>query len=225
MAMAGFRLVIFDLDGTLIDSRPDIAAALNLALGDHGLPAWSEPEIEVMIGDGARNLVERAMAGRQPSDRVDAVLARYQVHYAAHRAVRTRLYPGVLECLVALDASPRVARAIATNKPGALARAIASDLGLASRVDLILGDGDVAHRKPDPDMLEVAMERLGADRSSTLYIGDGPVDVRAASNAGVALCLVGWGYRREETEGAAADYRVERFAEVEEIVRRGRAML
>lgn len=217
--MSRYRLAIFDLDGTLIDSRPDIAAAVNMALLDVGLPTWPEATIESMIGDGARRLVERAIDGRLPADYVEKVLAIYQGHYARHRVVRTTLYPGVLEGLAELSRAPSVACAVATNKPGPLARAIASDLGLDVPVQLVLGDGDVPRRKPDPAMLEAAMARLGGDRESTLYVGDGPVDVKTAAAAGVPLCLVGWGYRREETAEAKPAYRAERFEQVVEILR------
>lgn len=215
--MPRFQLAIFDLDGTLIDSRPDIAAALNLALLDFGLAARPEPEIEQMIGDGARRLVERAIAGRLPDERTDEVLACYGVHYAANRVVRTRLYPGVVDGLRELGRQG-VSLAICTNKPGPLSRAIAADLGLDQLVDEVLGDGDVPTRKPDPAMLNMAMERCGVERKSTLYVGDGPVDVRTAAHAGVPLCLVGWGYRGEETADAKPAYRAETFGDVVRLV-------
>ena len=208
-----FRLVVFDLDGTLIDSRPDIAAAVNLALADHGQPPWADEDIEPMIGEGARNLIERAIAGRLPEGRLEAVLAAYNGHYGRHRSERTRVYPGVLDGLARLSG---VARAIATNKPAGLARAIAADLGLSPLIDLVLGDGDVGERKPDPAMLDRAMTRLGGHRESTLYVGDSPIDVETARRAQVPLCLVGWGYKRGEDPPAA--YHAERFDDVVELV-------
>jgi phosphoglycolate phosphatase len=210
-----FRLVVFDLDGTLIDSRPDIAAALNHALADFGLPPWSEAEIEPMIGEGARVLVERAIAGRLDPARHAEVLADYSAWYERESTVRTRVYPGVEDGLRALAG---VRRAVATNKPGALSRTICDALGLSALVDLVLGEGDVPRRKPDPAMLDAAMARLHADRASTLYVGDGPIDVLTARAAGVPLCLVSWGYRRGEPMAHAPDFTADTFADVTALV-------
>jgi phosphoglycolate phosphatase len=209
-----FGLIVFDLDGTLIDSRPDIADAVNEALADEGLPPWREAEIEPLIGDGARQLVERAIAGRLPPSATERVLGGYLEHYGRHPAGRTKLYPGVREGLAAIT----LRKAIATNKPAALTHAVVRALGLEALVDVVLGDGDVPRRKPAPDMLETAMARTGCTRASTLYVGDGRVDVLTARAAGVPLCLVSWGYGG----GAApeeAEYRVDRFAEIVALVR------
>jgi len=207
--VARFELVVFDLDGTLIDSRPDIADAANEMLADVGLPPLPEREVEAMIGDGSRQLVERAVAGRLPEARTDELLARYLARYAEHPAARTHVYPGVREGLRAI----RIKKAIATNKPASLTHEIVATLGLRPLVDVVLGDGDVPRRKPWPDMLAAAMARTGCTREQTLYVGDGRVDVQTARAAGVPLCLVSWGYGGGASP-SEADYRADRFEDV-----------
>lgn len=232
---ARFDLVVLDLDGTLIDSRPDIADAVNEALAEFGLPPQPEEAVEAMIGDGARRLVERAVAGRLPPERIDEVLGRYVAHYAAHPAARTRVYKGVREGLRALStmerasasearagsppagAAQRLGLAIASNKPAELTRAVTAILGLAPLVDMVLGDGDVPRPKPDPAMLDAAIARTGARRSATLYVGDGAVDVLTARAAGVPLCLVSWGYGAGASPDDA-DYRADRFENIVTLV-------
>lgn len=211
-----FDLVVFDLDGTLIDSRGDIAAAANAALADLGLPPWPDETIESMVGEGARLLVERAVAGRLPQGRLDEVYRRYAAHYHAHRVARTRVYPGAREALAALPPAKRI---VATNKPGPLARLILEDLGLRPLLDDVLGDGDVPRRKPDPAMLNEAMRRAGVPAERTVYIGDGPIDLRTAGEAGVPLILVDWGFRKEEVREARPAFRAASFEEILAIVR------
>lgn len=212
-----FALAIFDLDGTLIDSRGDIADAINAALASTGLPAYPNAEIEPMVGDGARQLVERAVAGRLPAENLDEVFRRYRAHYDSQRTLRTRIYPGVALGLARL-AEVGIPRFVATNKPGPLARIVVAELGLAPLVDGVLGEGDVPRRKPDPAMLEEAMRRAGVPRERAIYVGDGPTDVRTAEAAGVPLCLVGWGFRKDETANATPAFRAATFDEVIDVV-------
>ena len=211
-----FDLVVFDLDGTLIDSRGDIAGAANAALAAFGLPSWPDEIIESMVGEGARLLAERGIAGRLPPERTDDVFRRYAEHYGAHRTDRTTVYPGVREGLSRLDPARRF---IATNKPAPLARAIVEDLGLGPFFDGVLGDGDVERRKPDPAMLGEAMRRAGVPRERTVYVGDGPIDLQTADRAGVPLILVDWGFRKEEVAEARPAFRAGSFDEIVAIVR------
>jgi len=202
------RLAILDLDGTLLDTLDDLAASVNAALAQVGLPPRQRPEIERFVGDGARNLLARAVAPR--TELLEPALAAWWVHYRAHCLERTRPFPGIPELLT------RSGRRLAvhTNKPGSLARQIFAGLGLLDRFAIVTG-GDEAPRKPDPAGTLAIMRRLGARASDTVFIGDSPTDVRTARGAGVRLVGVGWGFRPEaELRAAGAVTVVQTVAEL-----------
>lgn len=185
------RLAIFDLDGTLVDTLEDISLAVNHALAVVGLPPRPRDEVVGFVGEGARRLVERAVAPH--ADRADAALAAWWHHYDAHCLDHTRPYPGI----EALLAAARVPLAVHTNKPGALARKILDGLGLGPRFLAVVG-GDEAPRKPDPAGTLALVARAGATPASTVFIGDSHVDVATARAAGVAHVAVTWGFSTRE---------------------------
>lgn len=180
------RLAIFDLDGTLVDSVEDLAASVNHALRVVGLPRRDLDEIRGFVGEGARLLLERAVAPR--ADLVEPALAAWREHYEDHCLDRTRLYPGI----AALVAGAGRTLAVHTNKPGALARKILDGLGLRSRFALVLG-GDEAPRKPDPAGVRLIQARVGAAPEETVFVGDSLVDLATARAAGVRHVAVTWG--------------------------------
>jgi phosphoglycolate phosphatase len=182
------RLVAFDLDGTLIDSREDIARAANLALGDLGLPSRSPDEIRTFVGHGARRLVERCVAPR--TDLVEPALAAWRRHYDAHLLDSTVPYPGILAALDALR--PQALLAVATNKPAAFARRLCDAL-LPGRIAGVVG-GDEAPPKPDPTMILRLGERFRIGPERTVFVGDMDVDREAARAAGTGFVGVGWGF-------------------------------
>ncbi len=190
------RLAILDLDGTLLDTLDDLAASVNVALAEVGLPPRRRTEIERFVGEGARNLLSRAVAPRH--ELLEPALAAWWVHYRAHCLDRTRPFPGIPGLLT------RSGRRLAvhTNKPGSLARQILAGLGLLDRFAIVTG-GDEAPRKPDPAGALAIMRRLGARRADTVFIGDSPTDVRTARGAGVRLVGVTWGFRPEAELRAA----------------------
>ena len=186
------RLLVFDLDGTLVDSFRDLAAATNAALRR---VAPDQPPIPVetvctFVGNGARVLIERALDHAGIDRAVDEVLPVFLECYDRCLLDTTRPYPGVAEALRALESTPR---AVLTNKPGPMARRILDGLDLAPRFARIRGAGDVPERKPDPRGLERLIEELGATPETTWMIGDSPVDVRTARAAGVRVAGVSWG--------------------------------
>ncbi len=193
------RLAIFDLDGTLVDSVDDLAAAVNHALAQVDLPLRSPDEVRRFIGDGARKLVERAVGERR--DREEEALAAWRAYYDAHLLDRTRPYPGIPE---ALAGAGRVL-AVHTNKPGPMARRILEGLGLAQRFAVVLGGGE-APSKPDPAGVRTILERVGASAADTVFVGDSLVDLATARNAGVTFVAVTWGLvpREELVRGGAA---------------------
>jgi phosphoglycolate phosphatase len=187
-------LVLFDLDGTLVDTLPDIARALGDALGEIGVPLPPLDVVRRMVGDGARQLVRRARAGR-PDDAAeeDALFARFLASYRAHVCVASRLYPGAREALVALRAGG-AALAVVTNKPGDLARALLTTLNVAADFDAIVGDGDGFPRKPDPTAALALVARFGSSPERTVIVGDGLPDMRLARALGATAVAATWGY-------------------------------
>jgi phosphoglycolate phosphatase len=201
--VAEYDLVIFDLDGTLIDSVGDIADALNQTLGTK----HSDRDVASWVGEGVRQLLERAGVTRD----FDAVAKEYRAAYYRRPIARTSIYLGVKETLAKLS----VDKGVATNKPGQLARTICERLGLAGEFVAILGEDDVGARKPDPLIVEILRGKSGASRARTLYVGDSHVDAETAQAARVDFCFVTYGY---ELERQPARYTIDRFADLAQIV-------
>ena len=187
-------LVVFDLDGTLVDTAPDIARALGVALAELGVPSLPLDTVKRMVGDGARELIRRAL-GATPSDdgREEAALGRFLASYRENVCVASQLYPGVVEGLAGLR-SDGAALAVVTNKPGDLARALLGTLGIATSFDAIIGDGDGFPRKPDPTAALSVVAKIGAPPARTVVVGDGLPDMRLARALGVAAVAATWGY-------------------------------
>jgi phosphoglycolate phosphatase len=211
-----YDLVLFDLDGTLIDSVGDIADALNFALAAHGLPQHSDGEVALMVGNGVTDLVRRGLGPSQQS-LLEPVIALFRRRYAEVPVARTRIYPGVPSTLAALAGRARLA--VATNKPGPLARVVVERLELAPHFFAVLGEDDVGRRKPDPRVVELLRAQAGdVARERTLYVGDSLTDVRTAAAAEVDCCLVSYGYEEGAALAAAAvRHRIERFEQLLEI--------
>jgi phosphoglycolate phosphatase len=191
--MSSYQLIVFDLDGTLVDSRRDIAESANALLETCGAQALPEETIGRMVGDGAATLIARAFAAagvERPTDALDRFLTIYDARLLKH----TRPYPKMSEVLAALGA--HVPLAVLTNKPLNATRSILSGLGLARFFDegaVVGGDGPFP-RKPDPGGLRYLAARAGVATSETLLVGDSTNDWRAARNASAALCLARYGF-------------------------------
>jgi phosphoglycolate phosphatase len=202
------KLVLFDLDGTLVDSAPDIAAALNAALADLGQPTHPLPVVTTYVGDGAAKLVERAVA---PTAEVDQqlLLERFKAQYAANVCVHTRPYPGIVETLGRLTAAG-TPLAVLTNKPGDLARSLLRALALDGAFADVVGDGDGYARKPAPDAALALCARHGVAPADTLLVGDGLPDMQLGRAAGCRVAAVTWGYTpREGLEAEGPDWIVD----------------
>jgi 2-phosphoglycolate phosphatase len=177
--------VVFDLDGTLVDSCDDISQAANFCLNDAGFPPRSRAEIKSFIGDGSRLLLARA-SGLSPSDaRLDAMLARFVAYYTQHAADHTRLLPGARDALEALGHLPRV---LCTNKPRVTTLALLQALGIDALFDAVVAGGDVPHHKPHPAPMQRAGELIAVPCQRLVLVGDGPQDVASARAAG-ARCI------------------------------------
>jgi phosphoglycolate phosphatase len=187
-----FSLLLFDLDGTLLDTRLDLVRSTNHVRAKFGLAPLGVSEIERLVGRGARILVERAL-GTERADVHDEGVRLFLEHYTEHCLDQTRPYPGMLDLLDALGALGARA-AVVTNKPEALSRKILSGLDLLRHLVALVGGDTFPERKPHPRGVESVLARCEADRSRSLLVGDSPVDLATARAAGIAFCGVLWGF-------------------------------
>lgn len=189
--------VVFDLDGTLVDSRPDIATAVNRMRAELALPRLDLTAVGLMMGEGSRTLVRRALADAPgaPADRpaeFERVHGRFLEHYAAVCTVATRPYDGV-ETLLA-ECARRWPLALLTNKPLAMTRALVDHLGWAARFRAVVGGDSLPYRKPDGRGLLGIAAGLAVAPAATLLVGDSRIDAETAQAAGSAFVWVEWGY-------------------------------
>jgi phosphoglycolate phosphatase len=203
------RLLVFDLDGTLVDSSHDIAAAANAAIQRVAPDAGEIPLDAILsfVGEGARVLVERSLRHTGLSFSADEVLPVYIECYAERLLDTTLLYPGIAEALEAL-AGPSLA--VLTNKPGDFSRRILEGLGVARRFARVFGAGDVPSRKPDPGGLFRLMAECEAAPGETWMVGDSATDVGVARAAGVRVAGVTWGFHPVALRAAGPDLLIAR---------------
>lgn len=198
-----YDTLLFDLDGTLLDTLDDLRNSVNHALRQHGFAERSREEIRSFVGNGVRNLMLRAVPEGTPEDAFEAVFAAFRVHYGEHWRDCTRPYPHIMELLTELKACG-CRMAVVSNKSDAEVKKLARDF-FGNTLLAAVGDRPGVPRKPEPDSVLATMNELGGSLSSTLYIGDSEVDVRTARNAAMDLAAVSWGFRsREELEAAGA---------------------
>lgn len=200
--MTAGDLVIFDLDGTLVDSAPDIARAVGLTLREAGLEPPPLEAVKAMVGDGARVLIARALAAAGVQRDVDALMPRFLAHYTSGLCIDTRLYEGISELLERLGEAG-VRTAVLTNKPGGLARELLARLGIGAAFAAVVGDGDGYPRKPDPTAARALLQRAGVPPRRAAVVGDGLPDLQVAQALGVPALSVGWGYVPPERLRAA----------------------
>ena len=213
------RAILFDLDGTLVDSVPDLAAAVNALLAELGRPALGLPQVTGMVGDGTSALVERALAASGARDTpLRAALDRFLALYEAEPTRLTRPYAGVPRVLDELAAAGwRLG--VCTNKPERATRAVLAGLDLERFFRVVLGGDSGPTRKPDPGPLRAALERLGSAPGSAVMIGDHRNDVLAAQAAGMPVVFARWGYGAATLAGLEPDAAIDRFAELPEALR------
>lgn len=185
-------LVVFDLDGTLVDSRQDLASAMNDVLAGFGVPPLGVAEVQQMVGEGARTLVQRALARAGCDAPLDEALALFLRAYDARLLETTRPYPGVDDLL--RDLRVKGPLALLTNKPIGPTVRLVEHFGWTPLFARVVGGDGPFGRKPDPAGLEHLRAWAGAPREATLLVGDSMVDVETARRAGVAACVVTWGF-------------------------------
>ncbi|HKQ77224.1 MAG TPA: HAD-IA family hydrolase [Blastocatellia bacterium] len=215
-----YQCLLFDLDGTLVDSRADLINSVNLMLAELGRETLPGARAINYVGEGARMLVERALRADQNGARagydVDHALKVFQRHYREHLLDQTRVYPEVEQTLARLEHIPK---AVVTNKPYEFTMALLEGIGLLSHFKVVLGGDSLAERKPSPLMLIEAARGCGAPPSKCLMVGDSRVDVEAGRAARMKTCGYIPGFRgRTELVEAGVDYVIERFSELSALV-------
>jgi phosphoglycolate phosphatase len=185
------RALIFDLDGTLIDSKLDIALAVNAALADLGKEALPHEQIFGYIGNGAPKLIARAAGEGTSEEQVQRGLEFFIKYYSAHKLDNTTLYPGVRE---ALDTLSDLRMAVLTNKPVRASKGILEGLGIAGHFQIVYGGNSFDRKKPDPMGVETILREFGAAPSAAMFIGDSEIDVQTARNSGTWVCGVTYGF-------------------------------
>lgn len=188
--------VIFDLDGTLLDTLDDLGASVNYALHTHCLPKRSLSEIRNFLGNGIRNLMTRAAGAAAEREDFEEVFETFRRHYVVHCLDRTAPFPGIIPLLKVLK-SRRIKTAIVSNK---LHPAVVdlNERFFKEYISIAIGESETVRRKPCPDSVLKAIEALGSRPENTLYVGDSEVDLKTARNAGTACALVLWGFRDED---------------------------
>jgi phosphoglycolate phosphatase len=208
--------IVFDLDGTLVDTAGDLAAATNQALEPIGRRPVTVAEVRGMIGGGFPNLIDqglRATGGPLEGDAFDEAVATGRAYYTAHVADLTRPNHGVQEALAAF-ARQGVKMGVCTNKPAAASQAILDQLGLAEYLPVLVGGDTLPVMKPDPAMIMAVLDRLDSDVADAVLVGDSETDVALARGAGVPVILVRGGYTLAPAETLGADVVVDNFTEI-----------
>jgi len=209
-------VLIFDLDGTLVDSKKDLAASVNHIRAQFNLPSLTEEQIAGLIGAGAQQLVRKALGSAITETELKPALQLFLSYYRAHMLDRTVLYPGVRETL---DRLQDCRLAVLTNKPVHFSCSMLDGLGIYRYFSAVYGGNSFENKKPDPVGIFQILSDTRGHRERTWMIGDSSVDVLTGRNAGVITCGVTYGYAPETFKEAPPDFQVDRFPDLERLVR------
>lgn len=206
-------LLIFDLDGTLIDSKLDLAHAANATRRHMGMPAIENERVYSYVGNGAPVLIRRVLGADATEAQVEEALEFFLEYYRDHMLDYTVLYPGVREALDRLRHAG-VPMAVLTNKPVRISRAIVEGLGAAGHFRQVYGGNSFDFKKPHPIGVETLMQECGTVRERTMMVGDSSVDIQTARNAGVQSCGVTYGFQPETLQTVPPDLLVDRMEDL-----------
>ena len=212
-------LVIFDLDGTLVDSRMDLANAVNAARAHLGKGPLENERVYSYVGNGAPLLIRRSLGPQTTEAEIQEALEFFLEYYGEHDLDHTSLYPGVREALDRLHAAGK-RMAVLTNKPVRMSRAIVDGLGVGGRFFQVYGGNSFEFKKPNPIGVEALMKEAGVGREDAVMVGDSSVDVHTARNAGIRCCGVSYGFQPETLSDPAPDLLVDRMEQLADWVLR-----
>ncbi len=193
--MMRYKLAIFDLDGTILDTLEDLKNSVNFALNKNNLPERSLCEIRSFVGNGIRLLVERAVPENTSAQITEKVFSDFKTHYKSHSADNTKPYEGIKELLISLK-EKGVKSAVVSNKADFAVQTLVDDY-FSGFFDFAVGEKDGVRRKPHPDSVFTVLEKLNVNKEDAIYIGDSEVDVETARNTGMSCVAVTWGFRDE----------------------------
>lgn len=191
-----FDTVIFDLDGTLLDTLTDLTDSTNAVMARYGLPQYTLDEVRGFVGNGIRRLMQLAIPGGEEHPDFEKIHSEFREYYNAHCMDCTEPYPGILSLLDWLY-KEGYKTAIVSNKADSAVK-ILKDIYFKELIPVAIGESSECRRKPAPDSVFRAIEQLGADAQKTVYVGDSDVDLRTAENAGIPCIAVSWGFRDKE---------------------------
>ncbi|MBQ8403513.1 MAG: HAD-IA family hydrolase, partial [Clostridia bacterium] len=194
--MARYGTVIFDLDGTLLNTLEDLCDSTNFALACFGFPARTLAEVRSFVGNGIGKLIERAVPEGTESSVCAQVLEVFKAHYSENCNNKTRAYDGI-EWLLKKLKEEKIKIAVVSNKVDSAVKVLCERY-FADYISVAIGETENIRRKPAPDTVFAAMELLGAEKKNTVYVGDSEVDVETAKNAGIGLVAVSWGFRNRD---------------------------
>lgn len=201
------KTVLFDLDGTLLNTLTDLSNSVNYALNSHHLPQRTELEVRSFLGNGIHNLIEKSVPENTPSELLEDAFQSFKSYYLQHGLESTAPYPGIISLLKALQ-QKSVKMAIISNKVDTAVQQLNKKF-FSDYIGIAIGEKPQIRRKPAPDSVLLAIKALDANPATTLYVGDSEVDYETAHSAGIRCALVTWGFRdRLDLEDLHADYYV-----------------
>lgn len=216
--------VIFDLDGTLLDTIEDLTDSVNYILKKHNYPIRSIDEIRSFVGNGMRRLIELSAPGGLGEEKIESLFAELKEYYTAHSNIKTKLYPGILELLSYLQ-SNGYKTAIVSNKNHAAVCEL-KQIYFNDYIETAIGQKEGIRRKPYADCVFSALQNLGCGCENAVYIGDSEVDVKTAQNAGITCIAVSWGFRdRQQLIDAGAEIIVDDASEIISILEKSRSSI
>lgn len=213
----GYQTVLFDMDGTILNTLSDITDSINHMLREMGYPLRTEDEVRAFLGNGSMALVKKSLGDGTGEDQAQRAFRLYRSWYADHADIKTSPYEGIAELMRKLR-EKGIKAAVASNKPEATVRLLC-DRHFPGLVNACVGDVDSRRRKPYPDMIDAVLQDMGADKDRAVYIGDTEVDVQTARNAGLACISVSWGFRlRRQLEESGASVIADSVQELERLL-------
>lgn len=212
-----YKAVLFDMDGTLLDTLEDLCDSTNHALAQMGYPLRGIEEIRRFIGNGAEKQIRRAVPEGTSEGKIMETLAAFRAYYQDHCQIKTKVYDGLLDVLSELK-EKGVKMAVVSNKPDAAVKKLSREY-FGDRLDYAIGPSDGVRCKPYPDMAEEALKALGVEKKDAVFVGDSEVDVQTGLNAGLDVIAVSWGFRsRQVVIEAGASKIADNASELEKLI-------